>query len=187
MTLSRRAFLATCAAGSAAAGTLGWWRACHYPDEHAYADLRQLSPRHGVILAAVVDTLLPPEATRDAATIAGHVRAVDAYLTGLPAADVSQIGTCLTAVEQATLPLGGQLARFTRLDAAARAEVLAAWQTSSLEPPRLGFRALKALVFLAYYRDAAAWPPLGYAVQLPPRDAHARYAALLAPPGTRPR
>ncbi len=192
MKVSRRAFLALGAAGTATCGTLTWFRACDYADASAYAGLRNLSPRHGVILAAVIDTMLPPEADRAAAAIAGHVRAVDAYVTGLPVADLAQIGHCLTAIEQATLPLGGHWRRFSSLEPAARADVLAAWQTSALELPRLGFRSLKALVFLAYYRDAAAWQPIGYAGPVMPEgggspEVRARYDALLAPPGTRPR
>ena len=190
MKLSRRAFLAASALGTATCGTLGVWRTCSYPGEAAYASLANLSPRHGFILAAIVDTMVPPEAERGPAAILAHVRAIDAYLTGLPAADVAQLGQCLTAIEQLTFALGGHFARFSDLAPHARAEVLEAWQTSSLELARLGFRSLKALVFLAYYRDAAAWQPLGYGgpvVRATPPELRARYDALVAPAGTRPR
>jgi hypothetical protein len=192
VTLSRRAFLVLGASGTATCGALGWFRACHYPDAAAYAGLAHLSPRLGYILAAVIDTMLPPEAERAPATLASHVRAIDAYLTGLPPADVAQLGQCLSAIEQATLPLGGHFARFSSLGPAARADVLAAWQTSAMELPRLGFRSLKALVFLAYYRDEASWRAIGYPGPVMPEgggspETRARYDALLAPRGTRPR
>jgi hypothetical protein len=190
--LTRRRFLVLSGVGAGAA--LGYLRGCRYDDASfaGHGALAQLSPRQGVILAAVVDTMLPPAAERAPAAIAGHVRAIDAYLTGLPAADVAQLGQCLTAIEQATLPFGGHLRRFSALDAGARADVLDAWQTSSVGLLRLGFRSLKALVFLAYYRDAAAWRPLGYAGPAMPGgggspEVRARYDALLAPAGTRPR
>jgi hypothetical protein len=189
--LTRRRFLLVAGVGTGA--TLGYWRGCRY-DDAAFASppLARLSPREGAILAAVVDTMLPPDADRSPVATTGHVRAIDAYLVGLPAADVAQIGQCLTAVEQATLPFGGHFRRFTALDPAARAEVLAAWQVSSIGLLRLGFRSLEALVFLAYYRSEAAWRPLGYAGPVMPGgggspEVRARYDALLAPPGTRPR
>jgi hypothetical protein len=185
--LSRRAFLAL---GAAGAGTLTWWRGCDYPDD--FAGLRQLSARAGFVLAAVVDTMLPPEAERTPASLRGHVQAIDAYLAGLPPADVDQLALCLSAIEQSTLLFGGHAARFTRLAREARAEVLQAWASSSFELARLGFRSLTALVFLAYYRDAAAWSRIGYPGPAMPGgggapDVRARYDALLAPAGTRPR
>jgi hypothetical protein len=190
--LTRRKFLLATGAGAGAAFV--YVRGCHYADDATYATLAQLSPRQGVILAAVVDTMLPPAPIADhaAAAIAAHVRAVDAYLVGLPAADVAQLGECLTAIEHATLPFGGHVRRFSSLDAGARADVLLAWQTSSVGLLRLGFRSLKALVFLAYYRDAASWRPLGYGGPAMPGgggapEVRATYDALLAAPGTRPR
>src|SRR6185436_12500651 len=95
MKLTRRGFLALGAAGAATTCTLGWWRCAYYPDAAAYADLANLSPRLGAILAAVIDTMLPPAADRAPEALAGHVRAVDAYLTGLAPADVTQLGQCL--------------------------------------------------------------------------------------------
>ena len=191
MTLSRRQFIA--ATSAAAATSLAYWRTCSYDSAQidAYADLAHLSPRRGAILAAVIATMLPPSADHAAATIAGHVRAIDAYLTGLPAADTAQLSQCLDAIEHATLPFGGHAARFTSLAPAARADVLAAWQTSSYSLARLGFRSLKALVFLAYYRDAAAWRAIRYSGPAMPDGGgapavRATYAALLAPPGAHP-
>jgi hypothetical protein len=188
---TRRRFLQV--AGTATGAALVYLRGCGY-DDTAFAapPLARLSPREGVILAAVVSTMLPPDAARDPGTLSGHVRAIDAYLVGLPAADVDQIGQCLTAVEQATLPFGGHFRRFTALDPAARAEVLTAWQVSSVGLLRLGFRSLKALVFLAYYRSEASWRPLRYAGPVMPGgggapEVRARYDALLAPAGARPR
>jgi hypothetical protein len=189
MSISRRRFLVLAGATSGAA--LVYVRGCGY-DDAAFAELRRLSPREGVILAAVVDTMLPPAAARAPDVLAGHVRAIDAYLVGLPEGDVAQIGQCLTAIEQATLPFGGHLRRFSALDAVARADVLEAWRTSSVALVRLGFRSLAALVFLAYYRDAASWRPLGYPGPVLPQgggspEVRARYDALVAPAGTRPR
>jgi hypothetical protein len=141
-----------------------------------------------VILAAVVDTVLPPAADR--AQVPGHVRAIDAFVTGLPAGDRAQLGQCLLALEHGTLPLGGKAWRFSALDRGAREDVLAAWQTASLGLLRLGFRSLKALVFLAYYRLPEAWASIGYSGPVLPGgspELRAAYAALAAPPAARPR
>jgi len=60
-------------------------------------------------------------------------------------------------------PLGsGFASRFTRLSPAAQDQVLEALGTSSIALVRAGFEAVKALVFMGYYRDVRTWPIVGY-------------------------
>jgi hypothetical protein len=182
--VKRRSFLVGCGVcgGAALVGIRGF---VGYSDD--YQDLHNFSARQGDILAALVDAMLPPDAERG--EVGGHVRAIDGFVTGLPAQDREQLGQCLYALEHGTLPLGGQAWRFSALAREDRAEVLYARQTASVGLLRLGFRSLKALVFLAYYRLPAAWAAVGYSGPVRPEapaELRARYAALLAPPGAKP-
>jgi hypothetical protein len=185
--MKRRTFLAGC--GVCGLGAALGVRACYYPGAGRYADLVSFSGRQGVVLAALVDAMLPPAADRT--LLDEHVRAIDAFVVGLPEADRAQLGQCLDALEHGTLPFGGHLARFSALSHDDRADTLLAWQTSSIGLLRLGFRSLKALVFLAYYRTPASWAAIGYGGPVLPAPARQviaeRYTALAAPPGTRPR
>lgn len=189
MKLTRRKLLV--GAATLAAGTCVGVRGFHYPDAAHFGGLTHLSPRAGVILAAIVDTLLPPAARPPDALVA-LVRTIDGFLAGVPAHDRDQLLQGLYAVEHGTLPFGTHVARFTSLDHAGRTDVLTAWQTSRIAKCRLCYRSLKALAFLAHYRDAAAFAPIRYPGPALPggggtAEVRARYAALAAPPGARPR
>jgi hypothetical protein len=176
--------------GTTAIGACVGVRGCAFYDDAAFGGLAHLSARQGLILAAAIDALLPPAAARDAATLLGHVRAIDRYLGGLPDADRGQLGQGLYALEHGTLPWGGHVRRFSSLDRDDRTDSLASWQTSSIAMCRLLYRSLKALTFLAYYRDAVAFATVGYPGPILPGglpEARARYAALAAPAGRRPR
>jgi hypothetical protein len=189
--LTRRAFLVGGAATTATCAGLGTWRACSYPGAEAFRGLGHFSARAGFILGAVFETMLPPAADRSRETIVGHVRALDAYCDGLAPGDRAQLVQLVYALEHATLPFGGHWSRFSSLPAAARADVLASWQTAGMELRRLGYRSLKAMVFLVYYREPAAWATIDYPGPIRPRgggddEQRARYDALLAPAGARP-
>jgi hypothetical protein len=184
--LSRRAFVVGAASATTCAG-LGAWRGCWYPGAGAFAGLRVLSPRQGVIMAAVADAVLPDEAARDAETVRGHVAAIDEFLVGLPAGNLDDLDRLCVVLEHATLPFGGHLRRFSSLSRAARREVLADWRAAGRADRRLGFRSLKAIVFLAWYRTPEAWAGAGYEGPiLPAGGAAAPYDALRAPAGARP-
>jgi len=186
---TRRRFLAL--GGVAALGAGIWWRASGYAFQRRLSGLRALSPTAGAIVAAIADAALPPGADRRPATLAGHVREVDRFLSGVPEATVRELTAAIYGVEHLTLPLGGALRRFSRLSRPARERVLRAWQTSRVGLLRAGFRGLISLVFLAYYRDDAAFETIGYPGPIV-RDGQVgaavrrRYAALRAPAGSTP-
>jgi hypothetical protein len=188
--LTRRQWLTAIGGLGATCTGLGAWRALSYPDLAAFRGLAAFSPRQGFILAAIVDTMLPEAAPRTPEVLVGHVQAIDRYCAGTEPGDRAQLGQLLYAVEHAT-PLDGHVRRFTSLGRAGRTDVLEDWQTSGMTLRRLGFRSLKALVFLAYYRAPAAWVAIDYPGPIRPggggsADDRARYAALAAPPGARP-
>ena len=132
----------------------------------------------------------PPAANRSPQKLLEHVRFVDGYLTGLDAGDVWQLRWLLSLFDHAT-PLELKLRRFTRLTDADRADVLLGWQRSAIGLRRLGYRSLKSLAFLAYYRDDEAFATIGYPGPLMrgfagPVESQERYDALLAPADARP-
>jgi hypothetical protein len=189
--VTRRQVLIGGAATLATCGGLGTWRACWYPGAAAYRGLSHFSARAGFILAAAVDAMLPDAADRAPATLRAHVEALDRYADGMAAADLEQLGQLVYALEHATLPFGGHVRRFSALSRADRRDVLADWQTAGMAMRRLGFRSLKALVFLVYYRGGESFAAVGYGGPVLPDgggtpEVRARYDALLAPAGARP-
>src|SRR5205807_2250626 len=64
---------------------------------------------------------------------------------------------------------------FSRLDPAARARALAAWDTSRLGPRRQLLASLKLLALMQFYERPEVWPAVGY------DDAHLRQKLLGRP------
>lgn len=161
-------------------------------DEGGLDGLRHLSIRQGAILLALLDALLPPFADRSREALEDHVRFIDGYLGHVPDSARRDLPMLLYGVEHLTLPYGGALRRASRLDRAARARCLLAWQTSRFGLLRLGLRSLASMAFLALYRSEDAFRAIGYSgPAMPPgwegpEESRARYAALLAPAGARP-
>jgi len=187
--LGRRRWLGFAVGVAALAGGA---RRCWYTTDHDAAALRNLAARDAAALAALISAMLPPSSDRAPKVLASYVRDIDGYLTGLPSSEVAQLRALLALVEQVVPAAGGHLARFSDLSYDDRVSLVAALQISSAELLRLGFRSLKALIFLAHYRRPAAWAAIGYeGPHLPGGGASlpssARYAALLAAPGTLPR
>jgi D-cysteine desulfhydrase len=183
---TRRRFLKL-GVGGVVAGGLFYWRACHYPRAASFADVTHLSARGAAILAAVVEAVLPPSADRGRAAVDAHVRAIDAQLGSFPPEARTDVNRLLYLVEQATLPLGGRVRRFSSLTIDERTEVLASWSTSDHDLVRAGLRGLVSLVYLAYYRDAKAFAAIGYPGPMLPAGGFAGdYARLVAPAGTTP-
>lgn len=184
--LRRRVFVG---GAVAAAGGLILGRSCGYEAPEGWAG-EVLSVAEASVIVAAAEALLPDEpcATMPEGPAAWEVaHNVDQYLVGMPAALRRDVHALLLAVEQLT-PLGGQVARFTRLDAAKRVEAL----TTVAQTPvgRLIYRGLRDLVMLGFYQDQRTWEPLGYegpivGICMPGRwdvpSRMSRYSALIAP------
>ncbi|MBI2569791.1 MAG: twin-arginine translocation signal domain-containing protein [Candidatus Schekmanbacteria bacterium] len=184
----RRRFLKVVAAAGAA-GALGWLRCDRYPD--SAMRLEHFSGPLPLVLAAVVETMLPPAADRSPATIEKHLIDIDQYLTGFDPLDLLQLAALLYAVEHGTLWHGHALGRFTAIPPSARAAALQSWQESSVSLCRLGHRSLKSLAYLAHYRSPAAFRAIGYEGPRAPgfsgtEASRELYDPLLAPPGMEP-
>ena len=179
------------ASAAVAARTTGY---ATLPGFEAYA-LRQ---REGQVLAAAAEALfvgidLPRPSDAEIAA------RIDRFVVGMPDETLGQLRQLLHLIEQGTL-LGGRFARFTRLSAGDRLEVL---QRVEERGGVLAdaVRALRDLIYLGAYQSPLTWPALGYEgplVPAPPagvsrgRDGlppapSPRYGALRAPPGALPR
>lgn len=119
------------------------------------AQLENVSPWEGLVLAAFAARVLPAGATFD-------LRFVDRYLTTLHPTDQRDIGGLVAYLEHLA-PVGdGHLRRFTNLPSAEQDEVLEGLEASRIDLFRAGFQGLRAMVFMSYYRSAAAWRAIGY-------------------------
>src|SRR5579883_2118944 len=97
--------------------------------------------------------------TADDVDVAGFV---DGYVGAMDPAMRRDVLRLLGYVEHVAPIACGYSSRFTRLAAADQDAVLRALESSRHELLRGGFAALKALVFMGYYRDPRTWKILGY-------------------------
>jgi D-cysteine desulfhydrase len=148
-----------------------------------------LAPWEAHVLRAAAEALLPPAPDGEAfAAIAANV---DRYLLGMPAPTKREIHAMLALVEHAT-PLGGRLARFTRLSPDARVSVLERLAAHGGVLAQV-YGGLRDLVYLAYYQQPASWSSIGYdgprvALDYEPTGrAFPPYDALRAPEGALPK
>jgi hypothetical protein len=160
-------------------GAALWWRVGCYP-ECGCVNLAQWEVE---VIAAAGRALLPPAPTQGFIATLGP--RVDAYLTTLPSSLRLEIHALLVAVEHGTVA-GLHAFRFTRLTPPQALEFLEGLQAAG-RYPRLLYRSLRDLVFLAYYQQDAGWPALGYGGPLvSPGLRPDTYAALRAPDGAVP-
>lgn len=160
---SRRFLLRSTAVGAAAmalGGLCGSWRrrATRLPPSPTHA----LDADQAAILTAVAETLLPPAPGFPTVQEVRLVERIDAKLATVPAEDLEDVRSLLTAFEYGAPVLGPAAGRFTALSDAARERYLAGWERSRLAFKRTGFHALKYLVLLYYYDSPRAWRKLRY-------------------------
>jgi len=87
---------------------------------------------------------------------------VESYIGAMPARLRRDFERFLRFVEQVA-PLGaGYASRFTKLGPEAQDAVLASLESHSNELLRGGFDAVKAALFMGYYRDPRTWSIPGY-------------------------
>jgi hypothetical protein len=91
-------------------------------------------------------------------------RRVDGIVALLPGPERKEIGQLVRLFENALagFALDGQLRTFTDSTPEQQDVRIRAWQTSRYRLRRSGFRALKKIVYGAYYGAPAAWPAIGY-------------------------
>lgn len=167
---------------------------------------RVLSDAELHILAAVAEAVLdesggdtaPGTATAapppDGWTVAARV---DRYLVSMPAPALLEIHGMFALLEQGTM-LDGSLLRLTRLPIADRLSFLARLSALGSLPAQAA-RGVRDLVYLGTWQDPVMWTDIGYGGPLVDRPAPKSLstaelrasgqtaAALLAPPGARPR
>jgi hypothetical protein len=112
------------------------------------------------ILRAVVTTVVPDAATLDATAWTEVDTIISGQLAQRPAALRRQLGALLSFVEW--LPVLRYGRRFTALDAARRALVLAALERAPALLLRRGIWGLRTLALLGYYARPAAAAEIRY-------------------------
>lgn len=116
-----------------------------------------------VVFDAVARRIVAPDKpgvpTIDDTDVIGFV---DGYVAGMAPELRRDLMRLLAYVEHLAPVAAGHVSRFSRLDATAQDEALAALEASSNDLLRGGFGALKSLVFMGYYRDPRTWSILGY-------------------------
>jgi hypothetical protein len=174
--ISRRSFLRAGIIGSALGGgavLIGRQLTGYSLDAEVGAKLRAFSAKEFLIMQAIARRLLAAdERGKQDAPSAEHVGValfVDSYVARLPVAIANEVRTLLHLVEHGGVLFRLRPTRFTRMVEAEQDATLADWQDSRLSARRRGFQALRTLAFLGYYRDARAWPLVGYSgpVRLP--------------------
>lgn len=170
--ISRRTFLRRTLAGAALlgfGGTLARHLTGYATGDPALRDLRALSTKEALVLAAIARRMVAPdERGAPSPDEIGAVRAADEYIAGLPKELRSDLKALLHLVEHSPALFALRFSRFTRLDAAAQDAVLDGWARSRLDVRRQGFIGLKSLVMLGYYGDPRTFAIPGWPGPLVP-------------------
>ena len=165
--MRRRSFLRALgglgpALGAAATvGASGCGPGCGSPGTGGFFDERERR-----IVQAVAETLVgadpaDPEGLPSVQD-AGVVDFLDDLVPRLSEEIQDKLPWLLWGVEHGTRVFSLTLAPFSELSPAAREAYLLGWSRSRIALRRLGFRALKNLVMLAYYTHESTWPAIGY-------------------------
>jgi hypothetical protein len=124
---------------------------------------RTLSEKELLVLSAISARIVAPDAPDAPFADGMHLaRWLDGYLAGLDAALLADVRALLHFVEHGGPLFRLRATRFTRMDFTEQDRTLAAFATSPLAIRRQGLQALRALAFLAYYRDDRTFAMLGY-------------------------
>lgn len=158
--LTRRRAILGAAALAVVSGAVAIVRSRGYEEPWERAVVRHLARR---VCAADRPGVVTPDET----DVVGFV---DAYLPTMPKNLRRDLFRFLRFVEQVA-PIGvGYASRFTKLAPEEQDKVLASLESHSNELLRGGFEAVKALLFMGYYRDPRTWSVIGYdGPRVPPR------------------
>lgn len=137
---------------AAVSGTIAVVRSGGYEEPWASAVVRHLARR---ICAADRPSVVTPDEV-------GVTAFVESYIEAMPARIRRDFRRFLRFVEHVA-PLGaGFASRFTKLAPEDQDAVLSSLESHSNELIRGGFDAVKAALFMGYYRDPRTWSILGY-------------------------
>lgn len=125
--------------------------------------LRTLSTKELLVLAAVCERICAPDGP-DAPRPDGLAMAawLDGYIAGMDAAVRRDLSALFALLEHGSSLFRFRATRFTHMSIEQQDATLADWQNSALDVRRQGFQGLRALAFLAYWRDDRTWRVLGY-------------------------
>jgi hypothetical protein len=153
--LSRRKLIRGAIASAAIAalgGAVAFVRSRGYDGPWQSVVLRHLARR-------VCATDRPDVVTPDEVDVAGFV---ESYMATMPAKLRRDFERFVRFVEQVAPIAAGFASRFTRLGPKDQDAVLSSLEAHSNELLRGGFDAVKAALFMGYYRDPRTWSVLGY-------------------------
>ena len=164
--VTRRHFVTWAAIGVGAVGVgLTAWRTRGYQVETAITKQLQLfAPWQYLVVQTVGARIVHPQSVNVGLF-------ADAYLAGLPAADLRDVRALIGFVEHGAPLLTGRFHRFTALELTAQDEVLRAIEQHRVGRVRAGFNVLKAVAFMALYERDSSWPAIGYPGPLVPQGA----------------
>jgi hypothetical protein len=118
----------------------------------------------GAVAVAVLDALLPGEASARRAALAAHLERVEATVAGLPPgmqAEVAQLSALLLH-PAGRFALTGLATDWAGVEPRAMQDALQGLRASRLELKQQVFHALRDLTNGAWFADPAAWTAIGY-------------------------
>jgi hypothetical protein len=119
-----------------------------------------INARQREIIAALGDTFFPSIAEDDPSGADILPDRFESFYDTLTAAQQKGLGTALSLVQLAAIPLRG--ARFTKLAPERREGYLIGWRTSRLAVRKMIYRALRDLLAMLYYQDERTWAFIRY-------------------------
>lgn len=114
-----------------------------------------------VIVRAIVEAVLPADGDLPGGLDLGVAQRIDEELWSMPPTLRDDLRSALAVLEYWPL-LKGWGGRLTRLEPAARAEILAAAMASGPRPVAQAASALKQMCHLFYYASEGPWAAIGY-------------------------
>jgi hypothetical protein len=141
---------------------------------------RVFSPEEAAVLLAVAERMIPENPGFPRPRELGLVARIDGIAAMADPTNQGELRRLVRLFESALggLLLDGDPQLFTAASPARQDRRLLAWSRSRVALRRTGYRALKRLVYAAYYSSSEVWPAVGY-----PGPPLARAATVGAPAG----
>ncbi len=117
------------------------------------------------IARAVLDGVLPSNATERARALQAHLERLDATIAAFPAATRAELSQLLALLATAPgrIGLAGLYSDWPQAEVAQMQQALQSMRTASLALRQQAYHALRDLTNAAYFADPSAWPAMGYA------------------------